>query len=58
MLMEQRVPLGEHVIRCFPAEGLLLLSDQSDNTLAAAQTLGPSVGCGSSGSSSDGVSRM
>jgi len=34
--MEQRVPLREHVIRCFPAEGLLLLYDSSDNTLVAA----------------------
>ena len=36
LLMEQRLPLGEHVIRCFPAEGLLIPFDSSGNTLLAA----------------------
>lgn len=40
---------GERVIRCIGGGAVLLILDPSGQTLAAAQALGPAVGCGSGG---------
>lgn len=38
---------GERVLRCIAGGAVLLIYDPSGQTLAAAQALGPAVGCGS-----------
>jgi hypothetical protein len=46
---------GERVVRCIAGGVVLLVYDPSGQTLAAAQALGPAVGCGTSGGVSTGI---
>jgi hypothetical protein len=46
---------GERVVKCIAGGAALLIYDPSGQTLAAAQALGPAVGCGSTGGALTGL---